>query len=491
MEPTTAEHAKTTTEVEHNFTVKDKISKNHPERTESSTYGAFQSRDLIVPIDKNVESKSGRTRHGGDLHGAGAQHSTSYIETLAHHFKVNVASGIFALGDAFKNGGLLVAPVLTLFLGITSVHAQHILINCSEEIRRKLGDRLDVPPDYAATVELSFATGPLSLRKYAVFMRKLVNLFLCITQLGFCCVYFVFVSTNMKQVVSEWNIDVDIKFRLVAVLLPIMLTTLVRSLKYLVPFSGIANALITYGFIGTLYIICRDGLPDISERRWGPDWPMLPLFFGTVIYSFEGIAMVLPLKNEMKKPKNFDKPLGVLNVGMAIAGSMFIAMGFLSYLKYGDEVGGSVTLNLKPTTDVIPQSIIGAITLSILLSYSIQFYIPIGLLWPSLERNLGPCTHPAAGEMAFRLILCTFTFVLSEAVPHLELFISLVGAVSSTALALIFPPLVELVVCKHNTSLSWFTIIKDSFILLIGFLGCVTGTYSSLNEIFDKTLGGD
>lgn len=55
---------------------------------------------------------------------------------------------------------------------------------------------------------------------------------------------------------------------------------------------------------------------------------------------------VLPLKNEMKKPGNFNKPLGVLNVGMVIVCFMFVAMGFLSYLKYGDEVAGSVTLNL-------------------------------------------------------------------------------------------------------------------------------------------------
>lgn len=50
----------------------------------------------------------------------------------------------------------------------------------------------------------------------------------------------------------------------------------------------------------------------------------------------------------MKNPNNFSKPLGVLNVGMVIVGSMFVAIGFLSYLKYGDSVAGSVTLNLDP-----------------------------------------------------------------------------------------------------------------------------------------------
>lgn len=60
-----------------------------------------------------------------------------------------------------------------------------------------------------------------------------------------------------------------------------------------------------------------------------------------------GVDMqVLPLKNEMKNPNNFNKPLGVLNVGMVIVTTMFVAIGFLSYLKYGDDVAGSVTLNL-------------------------------------------------------------------------------------------------------------------------------------------------
>lgn len=53
----------------------------------------------------------------------------------------------------------------------------------------------------------------------------------------------------------------------------------------------------------------------------------------------------------MKKPGQFTKPFGVLNVGMTIVTSLVLVMGFLGYLKYGDEVEGSLTLNL-PQDDV-------------------------------------------------------------------------------------------------------------------------------------------
>lgn len=55
---------------------------------------------------------------------------------------------------------------------------------------------------------------------------------------------------------------------------------------------------------------------------------------------------VLPLQNEMKKPKNFSKTFGVLNVGMGSVIILYSFMGFLAYLKFGSTIEGSVTLNL-------------------------------------------------------------------------------------------------------------------------------------------------
>lgn len=87
-------------------------------------------------------------------------------------------------------------------------------------------------------------------------------------------------------------------------------------------------------------------LPAISERNYVSSLHKLPLFFGTAIYIFEGIGLVLPLKNAMENPDNFSKKFGVLNVGMVILATLFVSLGVVGYWKYGEGVLSALTLNL-------------------------------------------------------------------------------------------------------------------------------------------------
>jgi len=112
------------------------------------------------------------------------------------------------------------------------------------------------------------------------------------------------------------------------------------------PCSGIANICMLTGLVISFYYSAQD-LPNISERHLVPqNIHQLPLFFGTAVFAFEGIALVLPLQNAMKKPDNFGKCLGVLNVGMVFICMIFTSFGCIGYWKYGDETEGSLTLNL-------------------------------------------------------------------------------------------------------------------------------------------------
>lgn len=95
------------------------------------------------------------------------------------------------------------------------------------------------------------------------------------------------------------------------------------------------------------YYYSSQDLPPITTRDFIPsDFRTLPLFFGTTIFAFEGIALVLPLKNAMKEPQSFSKVFGVLNVGMVFVSGIFISFGAIGYWKYGEDTAPSLTLNL-------------------------------------------------------------------------------------------------------------------------------------------------
>lgn len=47
---------------------------------------------------------------------------------MMHLFKGNIGSGVFAMGDAFRNAGILTGTVVTILLGIVCLHAQRLLV---------------------------------------------------------------------------------------------------------------------------------------------------------------------------------------------------------------------------------------------------------------------------------------------------------------------------------------------------------------------------
>ena len=98
----------------------------------------------------------------------------------------------------------------------------------------------------------------------------------------------------------------------------------------------------------------------------------MPLYFGTAIYAFEGIGVVLPLENQMREPRALRGWTGVLNTSMVIVTCLYIAIGFFGYLKYGDAVEGSITLNL-PQEEWLAQIIMVMMSLAIFFRYTNTF----------------------------------------------------------------------------------------------------------------------
>lgn len=54
----------------------------------------------------------------------------------------------------------------------------------------------------------------------------------------------------------------------------------------------------------------------------------------------------MPLENHMETPKHMIGLCGVLNQGMSAVTLVYILLGFLGYLQFGEITEGSITLNL-------------------------------------------------------------------------------------------------------------------------------------------------
>ncbi|XP_016989339.1 proton-coupled amino acid transporter-like protein pathetic isoform X2 [Drosophila rhopaloa] len=434
-------------------------------------------------------SGSGDDEHGltdksnyNPTHHRTLEHPTSNFDTLIHLLKGNIGTGILAMPDAFRNAGLYVGLFGTMIMGAICTHCMHMLVRCSHE----LCQRFERPAlDFSEVAFYSFESGPEGLRRYSILARRIVTTFLFITQIGFCCVYFLFVAMNIKEVMDHYY-NIPLTIYLLILLAPMIMLNLVRNLKYLTPVSLIASMLTVAGLAISFWYMLQD-LPDVHTVNPVATWVTLPLYFGTAVYAFEGIGVVLPLENNMRTPQDFGGTTGVLNTGMVIVACLYTAVGFFGYLKYGEHVRGSITLNL-PQGEVLSELVRISMAVAIFLSYTLQFYVPVNIVEPFVKSHFRTTETRNLSATVLRIALVTFTCLLSICIPNLGPIISLVGAVSSSTLALISPPIIEMITFynvgygRYNWML-W----KDFLILIFGLCGFVFGTWASLAQILNGT----
>ncbi|XP_037035317.1 proton-coupled amino acid transporter-like protein CG1139 [Bradysia coprophila] len=402
--------------------------------------------------------------------------ATSNTQTLVHLLKGSLGTGILAMPQAFYYAGYASGVINTIFITFISTYCLLVLAKNQYILCKR--HRLPML-SYPISMKMALEEGPTYLRFLSKIAIPFVDGFLIVYQAGICCVYIVFVAENIKEIVDALGIQWNVKVYMVILLIPLILLMCVRNLKLLAPLSLFSNVITFLGVALIFYYFFKDGIAGPSERIAFNSLANFPLFFGTTLFAINAVGVVIAVENNMKTPKSFNM---VMSLAMTIICVLYAVFGFVGYLRYGESCKGSVTLNADQT-EILAKCIRGIFALATFISYGLQGYVPVSIVWGTyLSKVWEDSDYKIYYEFAVRILIVLITSAVAAAIPFIGLFISLVGALCISVLGIMCPALMEICVL-YKDKLPVLTVIKNLFFIIVGIVGLVVGTWTSVRDI--------
>ncbi|KAK8965666.1 Lysine histidine transporter-like 3 [Platanthera guangdongensis] len=381
-------------------------------------------------------------------------HLSSQPKTFANVFIAIVGAGVLGLPYAFKRTGWAAGSLMLFVIGFLTYHCMMLLVRT----RRRLEE------DGGFSKLVSF--GDLGLAVAGRGGRLAVDLMIVLSQSGFCVGYLVFISNTLTHILPRS----PSKFLSLAAILPFQLAlNSIRSLTVLAPLSIFADIV----DIAAMTVVL--GVDFTAFARQQPDLiafggPSVVLYgLGVAVYAFEGIGMVLPLESEAANKANFGRTLGL---SMAAISAIYAAFGSFGYMAFGEKTRDIITTNLG--AGLIP------IVVQIGLCINLFFTLPI-MMNPVYEvAERWTCGKRYCMWLRWGLVMAVSLITLL--VPNFTDFLSLVGSSVCCILGFVLPAAFHLRV--FGAEMGWIGIASDLGIIVVGVVFTVSGTYSTVMEIF-------
>ncbi|ULU12207.1 hypothetical protein L5515_001580 [Caenorhabditis briggsae] len=405
-----------------------------------------------------------------------------------------IGPGCFSLAVSFKQAGLWGGLVLVFIVGFLSLYSMHKIVSCSQYLAKSNGDQ---SLDYGQMAEAAMLNSYKWTKRHAKLTKIIVNACLLAFQLGVITVFMVFA---VEHVIEIWEFIGDSPppfSKTVMILLyfvPQMLLNFIGHMKLITILCLCGNVII----FGAIILITK----ELMVHKWYPTWELnsvtgiegISLAAGALIYSFEGQAMVLPLENSLKHPKDMTGASGVLSTAMNLVTVLYAFLGFFGYVTFGPKVQGSLTLNLP--NSILTVSIKGLLVLKIFFGSAIQLFVIVQMLLPSLRSLISEDRKLIHRFLpyALRLGLMLISLCLALVVPNLMQIIPLVGITSGLLISLILPSFLDCIVFlpvykkQGEMFLYYQKLIINVFLFVLGWLFLGSGLYSSIDDIINNDV---
>jgi proton-coupled amino acid transporter len=345
-----------------------------------------------------------------------------------------LGSGVTFMPGVFGKGGWALASGSLVVAGVLSFLCIRLLLACRDKV------------DAASYGEIARAAcgKPGEL---------VVEVSLVVLQFGGCIGYLIFV---MKTAASlGLGAPGGILAAELAVLLPLCL---LRSVDQLEVTNLLADLLIVGGLVAILSAEVaspEEGTHTLVSVRTDS----LAVVFGTVIGSFEGIPMILPIRNAMREPARFPQVLApVFTFIVALA----IFFGFAGYASFGAGVEMPVMLSLPPALWVA--EVKAGYCVALMLTIPLVF-IPVARItefWAFGITSAGSRKWSKNSLRACELAL--FGLIAIGGASQFDVFIGFVGGAIGTPISLVYPALFHMILCAETLAAK----LMDAALLAVG-----------------------
>lgn len=208
-------------------------------------------------------------------------------------------------------------------------------------------------------------------------------------------------------------------------------------------------------------------------------YPTNGIIFLFIYFLQKKKKIVVPIVEGMRQPEKFS---WVMNVGMLIVTLIFILIGAIGYIAFGDQTMASIVANLPKT----PLSV----TVQILYSCAMILTSPF-MLYPPLtiiERGIFGLNRSGRQELRWKWsknLVRSLIPIVSAAVSFavgssgLDKFVALVGSLACMPLCFIFPGMFHFLVTKRK----WAKV-GDVILVLWGISIMIYTLYVNINSWF-------
>ncbi|XP_005103592.2 amino acid transporter AVT3B [Aplysia californica] len=440
---------------------------------------------------------------GGPSSGPG---TANPLKIFANIFIAFIGAGVLGLPYAFKEAGLLESSVIMAVVGVISVKAMLLLVDCKYRIlegrkKEENGILLKDGNHYAETsfrsddqqdllrceeqlnteikyrvpsrVDMELSYGDVGFEAVGPPGRLLVDFAVVLSQIGFCCAYLIFICKNLSDFVPSVNMGQW----LLILLPPLSLLTLLRHLSSLAITSLMAQCSNLFAF-GVVFWFDFEHFHLVKMHPREISLENLPFFFVIAIYCYEGAGLILSLESSVAKEVRHHFTRYFVTT-MVIVTSLYIAFGVCGYLSFGPETNQIITLNLPKGAGLNFSVLVkSCLCVALFCTYPVMMYPVMQIL----ERYF---IHDAAKSMwkgnVLRGFMVLLTGLIVLIIPNFADLMALVGASCCTLLAFILPGVFHMNLFKGD--LTRKQRMFDYLLIGLGVLGTVLGLWDAMQRV--------